>query len=80
MPVSLATIGARPVWFLSPVVHHPLCVLKHLLFPQLEKVSGICIELQSVLSVLSVDVQFIERRRFVAGLVRLQHCRRHRVP
>uniref|UniRef100_A0A2M4B3K2 Putative secreted protein n=1 Tax=Anopheles triannulatus TaxID=58253 RepID=A0A2M4B3K2_9DIPT len=74
---AAGTIATRFVHLFAPIVHHALGILQHLLPPQLEEVVRIGIELQSILSIVPITVELIQRWWFVTSLVNLQHCRRH---
>lgn len=62
---------------LPPIVHHAFRVLEHLLPPQIEEVVGVRVELESVLAVVPILVELVERRRLVTRQVRLEHGRGH---
>lgn len=59
---------SRFVHLLATVVHHPFGILQHLLSPQFEEVVRVGVEFQAILTVVSIAVQFIKWRWFVAGL------------
>ena len=84
---------------------HSLCVLQHLLPPEFKEIVWICVELQSILAVVSASarksainkiiddkktrkinlslpicVEFVQWRRMVTLIVRLQHGSRNGLP
>lgn len=55
------------------VVEDTFRILEHLLPPQVEKVVGIRVELETVLTIVPVNVELVEWRRFVAMMIRVRH-------
>lgn len=50
------------------VMHNAFRVFEHLLAPQLEEVVGVRVEFKTILAIVSIAVEFVQRWRFIALL------------
>lgn len=59
-------------------MHESIVLEEHLLSPQIEEVVGVGVRLETVLSILPENVEFLEGRRRITAVVGLQHGGGHR--
>lgn len=57
------------VRLLPTVMHHAFSILQHFLPPEVEEVIRICVELQTIFTIITVWIQFAQWWRFVTLLI-----------